>query len=70
LTLDPSHLYVRADADLKGEAGIYPYRAYDLIEFYKIILEKGGDIIAIELDVEDHSISFVWRSSEKKEVQS
>ena len=52
------------DPDLETEiegvgkiAGEFPYRAYDLVEFYKMVKSKNK-IISISIDVEGHSISF------------
>lgn len=37
--------------------GEYPYRAYDVIEFYKLI-KKKNKIISVTFDIESHIISF------------
>jgi len=60
-----SHFYTR---DIwPGECGGgYPYRDFELIEFYKEVMELGS-IVAIEIDVENHSISFLMEAEEKED---
>lgn len=38
----------------------FPYRDFDLIEFFKICQEKH-EIIGIEIDLEDHIISLMFQ---------
>ena len=35
-----------------------PYRAFDLVEFYKLVKEKNV-IDAISIDIENHTVSFI-----------
>lgn len=37
----------------------YPYRAYEFIEFYKLILDQCGEVSTIMIEPEDHTISLI-----------
>ena len=58
-----SILFAKAGSKWNTELSIssYPYRAYDLIEFFKLCQEKQ-EIIGIEID--DHNISFMFQPKE------
>lgn len=57
-----AHFYLRYTGVAKW-GGSYPYRDCGLIEFYKMVSELG-DIVAIEIDVESHSISLIMEAGE------
>lgn len=64
----PNDVFV--DPDIEGEiegvgeiAGEYPYRAFELLEFYKIIKEKVN-IVSVSFDSESHIISFHFDEKE------
>lgn len=42
----------------------FPYRAYDFIEFFKLC-EEEQEIIGIEINLEGHSVSFMFQKKEK-----
>lgn len=42
----------------------FPYRAFDVIEFYKIC-EKKQEIIGISIDLDDHVLSLIFQEKEK-----
>ena len=61
-----SILFAKAGSTWNTELSIstYHYRAYDLIEFFKLCKEKQ-EIIGVEIDIEDHSIGFMFQTKEK-----
>ena len=50
--------------DPEKEVSTFPYRAFDVIEFFKIC-EKKQEIIGILIDVDDHVLSLVFQEKEK-----
>ena len=59
------------DSDLEREiegvgeiTGEFPFRNFDVIEFYKLI-KKKKKIIAVTFDVESHIISFCFGSEKE-----
>jgi len=40
------------------QSAMIPYRAYDFIEFYKLVKQKNV-IDAISIDIENHSVDFI-----------
>ena len=64
--LTDSILFAKSGSTWNTELSIssYPLRAYELIEFFKTCQEKQ-EIIGIEIDIEDHSISFMFQTKEK-----
>lgn len=61
-----SILFAKSGSTWNTELSIssYHYRAFDLIEFFKLCQEKQ-EIIGIEIDIEDHDISFIVQTKEK-----
>lgn len=51
------NIYLRRDLDEVKSTGTVPIREWDLIEFYKKVQAKHN-IVAVEFDVEGHTISF------------
>ena len=46
-----------------GKKDVIPRREYELIEFYKRVLETF-DVDAIEIDADSHILSFIGRQKE------
>ena len=42
----------------------FPYRAYDLIEFFKLCSQRQ-EIIGMTLDVENHTVELIFQVKEK-----
>ena len=50
--------------DPEKEVLTYPYRAFDVIEFFKMC-ETKQEIIGIQIDVESHCLSLMFQEKEK-----
>ena len=50
--------------DIEKPLNSFPYRAYDLIEFFKLC-SQSQEIIGITIDLEDHTIELIFQVNEK-----
>ena len=62
---------VTGEEKLEQTLGEYPYRDFELLEFYKKIKErsKNTKITAVTLDIENHQISFQFSEFNENEEE-
>jgi len=56
-------IYIHPDCETIVSKLEFPYRDYELIEFYKLI-KKENEIVSVYFDIESHIVSFIVKEKE------